>query len=59
MRFGLGDSNVLLDVAKYVLHMIVLGIRSMRVVVRAAPVPVRSCWEFHVHYWRMLIREIL
>ena len=31
----------------------------MGVVVGATPVSMRSCWEFHVHYWRMLIWKIL
>jgi hypothetical protein len=53
------DSDVLLYVAEHVLHVIVLGIAGVGVVVRATPVSVRSRWEFHVHYWRMLIRKVL
>ena len=50
---------MLLYVSEHVLHVIVLGIAGVGVVVRATPVSVRSRWEFHVHYWRVLIRKIL
>jgi len=50
---------VLLYVSEHVLHMIVLRIARVGVVVGATPVSMRSRWEFHVHYWRMLIRKIL
>ena len=53
-----GSSNVLLNVAKHVLHVVVLWIARVRVVIRAGSVPVRGCRELHVHYRRMLIREI-
>jgi hypothetical protein len=53
------DSDVLLYIAKNVLHVVVLRIASMGVVVGATPVAVRSSGEFHVHYRGMLVREIL
>ena len=48
---------MLLNISEHVLHVVVRVARVI-VVVRAAPVAVRGCWEFHVHYW-MLVREIL
>ena len=48
---------MLLNIPEHVLH-VVVRIARVIVVVRAAPVAVGSCWEFHVHYW-VLVREIL
>ena len=50
---------MLLYVAKHVLHVVVLGIVRVGVVIGATPVAVRSRWELHVHYWRVLVREVL
>ena len=41
---------MLLNISEHVLHVVVRVARVI-VVVRAAPVAVRGCWEFHVHYW--------
>lgn len=50
---------MLLYISEHVLHVIVLRIARVGVVVGATPVSVRGCREFHVHYWRVLIRKIL
>ena len=49
------SSNMLLNVAQNVLHMVVLRVLSMSVVVGATPVSMRSRRELHVHDWRMLV----
>ena len=43
---------MLLDIAQYVLHIVVL-----LVVISVASITVASCREFHIHYW--LVREVL
>lgn len=55
MRLPLLASNVLLNVAKHVLHVVVLGVRNVRVVVRATAVAVGRSRELHVHYRRVLV----
>lgn len=52
-------SNMLLNVAQNVLHVVVLRVLSVSVVVGATSIAVRSGGELHVHDWRMLVREVL
>ena len=53
--FPTARSDVLLYVSEDVLHVIVLRIACVGVVVGATSVAVRGGWEFHVHYWRVLV----
>jgi|TARA_B110000305_G_C19380862_1_gene609530 hypothetical protein len=57
-------SDVLLNVAKYVLHIslvsveMVVAVMILCIVIRAASITMTGSWELHVHY-RCLIRKVL
>lgn len=49
------NSDMLLDIAQHVLHVVSVEIMIvLRVVVSAAPVPVACCRELHVHNRRLV-----